>query len=292
MSRALRAILEASGAGHGDRPDLGHGLDSRARTGFALSLLGLDRLALLREPGLCVSEEQAQNLEAAFAKLAQGMSPARILGRREFWSLDFEITPDTLEPRPETEILVEQAVALLADRPGARLADLGTGSGCILLSILSECPQATGLGLDLAPGAVETALRNARRLGLADRASFLVSDWFTALDQQNGRPRFDLLASNPPYIASAVVDGLPKIVRDQDPRLALEGGRDGLAAYRILATQGQDYLVPGGAMVMEIGFDQEASVAALFAQAGWRPGVCTRDLAGMPRTWVMHAGGV
>lgn len=270
----------------------GDNLDPSACRRFALSVLGLDRLALLRDPALCVSDAQVQSLEAAFAQLAQGISPARILGHREFWSLDFEITPDTLEPRPETEILVEQAVTLLTERPGATLVDLGTGSGCILLSILSDCPQASGMGLDLSPGAIETAQRNAARLGLADRAHFQVSDWFAALSQQTPRPQFDLLVSNPPYIASAVVDGLPKIVRDGDPRLALEGGTDGLDAYRVLATQGLDYLRPGGAMLLEIGFDQEDSVAEVFQRAGWRPAACRRDLAGLPRTWLMYAGGV
>lgn len=267
-------------------------LDDGARIGFALQFLGLDRLALLRDPDLCLNAEQAQALTTALADLAQGASPARLLGKREFWSLSFELSPATLEPRPETELLVEQALALVADRSAPQIADLGTGSGCILLSILHDCPKASGLGLDRAVGAVATAERNAERLGLADRAQFLVSDWFTALTALDPQPRFDLLVSNPPYIATSVVDNLPTIVRDQDPRMALEGGADGLDAYRVLATRGRDFLKPDGALLMEIGFDQEDSVAALFQIAGWRLGHCSRDLAGLPRTWLMHASGV
>jgi release factor glutamine methyltransferase len=281
----LSQILQAAG-------DAPAGLDARARTSFALSFLGLDRLALLRTPELRISQAKGQALTDALAKLAQGHSPARLLGRREFWSLDFDLSPDTLEPRPETEMLVEQALAFLAGRCAPKLADLGTGTGCILLSILHDCPSATGLGLDLSPGAVATAAGNAERLGLSRRARFQVSDWFAALGAQDPRSRFDLLVSNPPYIASAVVDGLPKIVRDQDPRLALEGGADGLEAYRILAAEGQDYLAPDGAILLEIGYDQQDSVGALFQAAGWRDGICKRDLAGQPRTWLWHAGGI
>lgn len=279
----LRGLLQAA------LSQGGIGLDAPALSAFAFSLLGLDRLTLVRDPNFSLSPQQADVLAAALDALRQGRSPARILGRREFWSLAFDLSEATLEPRPETELLVELALEVLADQKAPKLADLGTGTGCILLSILHERPDATGWGLDLSAEALTTARANAERLGLSERARFLQSDWFEALAAE---PRFDLLVSNPPYIARAVVEGLPSIVRDQDPRLALEGGEDGLAAYRILAREGQRFLRPGGAMLLEIGYDQEESVGALFKDQGWRDGQCRCDLAGQPRSWLWYASGV
>ncbi len=265
------------------------GLDAPALSAFVFSLLGLDRLTLVRDPDFRLSSEQEKALNQALDALQQGRSPARILGRREFWSLEFEVSDATLEPRPETELLVELALAVLGDQQAPRIADLGTGTGCILLSILSERPDAQGWGLDVSAQALATAKHNADHLGLSARAQFLQSDWFEALPSA---PGFDLLVSNPPYITSAVVEGLPPIVRDQDPRLALEGGEDGLDAYRILACQGQSFLKPGGAIILEIGFDQQESVGALFREQGWQRGQCHHDLAGQPRSWLWFAGGV
>lgn len=279
----LRSLLQ------GEQQSGDTGLDSRALTAFVFSLLGLDRLALVREPDLRLSEQQARILRDALEALKMGRSPARILGRREFWSLEFELSEATLEPRPETELLVELALEELQALDAPLIADLGTGSGCILLSILSERTDASGWGLDLSAEALVTAEANAERLGLARRARFVQSNWFSAL--ATGQ-RFDLLVSNPPYISRSVVDGLPAIVRDQDPRLALEGGEDGLEAYRILAREAAAYLRPGGAIILEIGYDQQDSVGALFEAEGWRDGRCYRDLAGQPRSWLWRAGGV
>ncbi|KMO27620.1 SAM-dependent methyltransferase, partial [Methylobacterium tarhaniae] len=171
-----------------------------------------------------------------------GEPVARIIGAWEFWGLPFGLSSDTLVPRPDTETLVEAALGLgLGPDAPHRLADLGTGSGCILVALLTEWPQAVGLGIDRSPGACVTARANAARNGVADRAAFAVGDWASALSGP-----FDVVVANPPYIASEVIAGLSGEVRDHDPRLALDGGADGLDAYRTILAQVPRLLAPGG----------------------------------------------
>jgi release factor glutamine methyltransferase len=202
----------------------------------------------------------------------------RIVGRREFWGLEFSLSADTLDPRPETETVVETVLARRPDRHQPyRILDLGTGSGCLLLALLSEFRHASGIGVDVAPGAAMTARRNAMALGFADRARFLAGDWTSAL-----AGRFDIVVANPPYIASATIPLLPPEVRDHDPRFALDGGVDGLAAYRKIAAELPRLLVPGGLFATEIGSDQADAVSALLTGAGLREAVLP-DLAGLPR---------
>lgn len=211
----------------------------------------------------------------------------RLLGVWEFWSLPFRLAPATLIPRPDTETLVEAALALMPDRQAPwRLLDLGTGSGCILVALLHERPAAWGLGLDRSPEAAWTARDNARRNGVDGRAAFAVSDWAAAVDA-----RFDLVVSNPPYIPAADIAGLAPEVRDHDPRAALDGGVDGLDAHRAILADAGRLLAEGGALVLEIGFDQGEAVRALGREHGWRSVETRRDLGGHERAVTLRRAG-
>ena len=254
-------------------------LDARILVEEALGVTATD-LALRGDAP--VGPEGAARLAAFLARRAAGEPVARIIGAWEFWGLPFALSPETLVPRPDTETLVEAALGLGLHRDGAhRLAALGTGSGCILVALLGEWPRAWGLGLDRSPGALRTARANAARNGVGDRAAFAAGDWAAALAGP-----FDLVVANPPYIASTVVDGLSGEVRDHDPRLALDGGPDGLDAYRAILAQVPPLLAPGGHLVVEIGYDQEAALCGLAAAHGLTSEV-RRDLAGHPRVVVM-----
>lgn len=205
-----------------------------------------------------------------------GESVARILGEREFYGLAFGLDAATLEPRPDTELLVDLALAALP--AGGRLLDLGTGTGCILLALLSELPAASGLGVDIQPDAVATARLNARQLGLERRAEFREGDWGAGIAE-----RFGLVVSNPPYIPEGDIPGLDPEVRLHDPVAALAGGEDGLAAYRVLARQLPDLLAPGGAFALEVGAGQAESVAGLMAAQGLSDIQVRADLGGIGR---------
>jgi release factor glutamine methyltransferase len=220
---------------------------------------------------------QAHHLErfSALVTARAGRRPlSHLTGRRWFWGREFAVTPDVLDPRPETETLVAEA---LTHRFG-RVLDLGTGSGCILLSVLADRPDATGLGIDLSPAALAVAQDNARRLGVADRAGFALSDWWAAVTGQ-----FDLILSNPPYIAAAEMPDLAPEVRDFEPRMALTPGGDGLDAYRAIAAGARGHLAPGGRLVVEIGPTQGAAVAAMLAGAGLRDPRILPDMDGRDR---------
>ena len=225
-----------------------------------------------------VSEEQHHALQALAARRRRREPLSHVLGARGFWTLDIEVTPDVLTPRPETEHVVE--ALLEANAPDdARLLDLGTGSGAILCALLSERPGWTGVGVDASAAALEVARRNAARAGVAGRTALFVSDWDAALDE-----RFDLIACNPPYIPTADIAGLDPEVRDHEPRAALDGGADGLEVYRRLAPRMSNLLTPGGSAAFEVGLGQATAVAKLFAAAA--PGAAVgvgRDLAGIER---------
>lgn len=211
---------------------------------------------------------------------------SHITGSKEFWSLPFLVTRDTLVPRPDSETLVEAAVRFFDDKPGPRtVLDLGTGTGCLLLSVLSEFPDATGIGVDASAAAAAVAQRNALRLHLAGRASFVVSDWAAALKME-----FDLIISNPPYIPSREIDGLSDEVAKYEPRKALDGGDDGLNAYRRILDVLPACLSEKGVAVFEFGFDQGAEIQRLIDDAGFSSGPAIRDLAGHERCLLCWKG--
>ncbi|TPW28644.1 peptide chain release factor N(5)-glutamine methyltransferase [Pararhizobium mangrovi] len=220
--------------------------------------------------------------EAGARRLA-GEPVYRILGIRSFFGLTLALSPETLEPRVDSEILVEAVmphVARIAAAKGTcRIADLGTGTGALALALLAATPAATALGTDISIGALETASANAARNGLADRFRTVRSDWFDRVEGE----RFDLVVSNPPYIASSAIGGLLREVREHDPRAALDGGADGLDAYRRLAEGAAAHLEDGGAVAVEHGFDQPAVVAEIFARMGFSPVSVHHDLAGHRR---------
>lgn len=204
---------------------------------------------------------------------------SRIRGAREFWSLDFALSPDTLDPRPDSETLIEAALAALPDRTAPlRVVDLGTGTGALLLALLSEYPNATGLGADILPGAVATAARNAAALGLANRVQFVAGDW-AAINLGAA----DVILANPPYVPSNVIAVLPPEIVRFDPRRALDGGDDGLMAYRALMPVLRRILRPDGWAFFELGAGQAEAVARLVAAGDLRVAGVRRDLAGCER---------
>jgi len=204
---------------------------------------------------------------------------SKILGFREFWSLTFRTSHDVLDPRPDSETLVAGVLAALPDRDAPlRLVDFGTGSGCLLLSLLHELPKATGLAVDLSPAALSIAKENAARLGLADRTAFRQASWGEGLDGA-----FDVLMSNPPYIESNVVPTLEPEVSRYDPHLALDGGADGLQAYRRLAPDLARLAAPGAVVALEIGLGQDVAVSRLLAQQGLEEIAVLPDLSGIGR---------
>lgn len=250
--------------------------EARLLLGLALSV---DPRELLAWPERALDDAAQGRFEALIHRRAGREPFSRLKGSREFWSLDFALSPDTLDPRPDSETLIEAALEAIADRGAPlRVLDLGTGTGCLLLALLSELPQASGLGIDRLPGAVATARRNAARLGLDGRAHFRLGDW----DREILGP-VDVILANPPYIPSEEISGLAPEVASFEPRLALDGGADGLDAYRALAPAIARLLTPGGFACVEIGFGQSASVVALFSESGLKIRSLRPDLSGTLR---------
>lgn len=237
------------------------------------------------EPGLLFSRSGdglSPDAEAAIAALAQrrlNHEPvSRIIGRREFWGMDFALSADTLDPRADTETLVAAVLDVKPQYAAPRILDLGTGSGCILLAILKAWPEATGVGVDLNPGAVAAAIANAAHFGLGDRADFRQGNWCEGLVET-----FDIIVSNPPYIADEDLARLAPGVTGFDPDLALRGGADGLAAYRALIPAARRHLAARGRLYLEIGAGQSADVAALLISAGLGTPAEHKDLSGFVR---------
>lgn len=242
-------------------------------------LLGGPPGDLLTRGDMGVEPAAAESFRARIARRADREPVSRILGRRGFWRHEFLVGPETLDPRPDTETVVEVALEALPDRDAPySVLDLGTGTGCILLSILGDRPNATGLGVDIAPGALAVAAENARRLGLSDRARFVRGDWAAAVDG-----KFDAIVSNPPYIPDAEVAGLEPEVARHDPHTALKGGPDGLYPYRVIAKEASRLLRSSGSLIVEVGAGQADDVATLFEDAHLRVTDVRRDLAGIAR---------
>ena len=259
-------------------------LDARILVGHAL---GLDQAALAAAAERELSEREALRIAGLGERRLAHESVAAIVGRKEFWGLPLRVSEATLVPRPDTETVVEAALdAIGASHARARtlrIADLGTGTGCLLAALLSELPNASGIGVDISLEALALARHNMDALGLAHRARLTCGNFAEAL-----AGRFDLIVSNPPYIATHEFELLAPEIR-REPRIALDGGIDGLAAYRAIAADAPRLLAPGGAIVLEVGASQATSVAALLASAGLAPQLPKLDLAGVPRAIVALA---
>ncbi len=254
-------------------------VDARA---LICQALRIERARLIADSDRVLEAREVAALQALAARRLKREPVSRIRGRKEFWNLMLEVTPAVLTPRPETETVVEAALDLLG-RDGMklerlRMLDIGTGSGALLLALLSELPHARGLGTDISEEALAVARANAERNDLQDRCKFLACDIAQGIEG-----KFDLIVSNPPYVAQGDIATLAPEVRDYAPRLALDGGNDGLDCYRAIARQAPRLLGPGGRLIVELGAGQEAAVRALFTTAGLQVGASRADLAGIPR---------
>jgi release factor glutamine methyltransferase len=288
MSGSREGLLTIAGALREAAARLrGAGLaEPRREAGTLLAhALGRDRAFLITHADDALTAAQASDFRARVGRRAAGEPFQYIAGRQEFYGLEFEVSPDVLIPRPETELLVEEALKLLGGSDGPLLCDVGTGSGCIAVTLLHERKDARGFALDVSPAALAVAARNAARHGVGERLRVLVSDCFDALRAGEHKGlRFDLVASNPPYIAEADIEGLQKEVRDHEPRAALTPGGDGLTVIRRLVAEAPEFLRPGGHLLLEIGYGQHEQVAALIDPAAWALLDIHRDLQGIPRT--------
>lgn len=251
-------------------------LESRLLLAHAL---GLTQNDLIRDPARQI---ETTDFAALLHRRIAHEPFALIVGHREFWSLNFQVSPATLIPRPDSETLIDAALAAFAGRPSPKtILDLGTGTGCLLLALLTEFPSAFGIGLDCAPEAAALAKSNAVQLGLADRSAFVASDWTNPISG-----RFDLIISNPPYVPSAEIDTLMPEVAHHEPRSALDGGPDGYNAYRTIVRTLGPHLAGNGVAILELGFGQAKCVIDLARDAGFDPSV-RLDLAKIPRAIVL-----
>jgi release factor glutamine methyltransferase len=245
--------------------------------------LGWEVARVLGFPELEMTTAANQRLETLLIRRSAREPVSRILGYREFWSLRFALSADTLDPRADSETLIEASLAALDDRERAyRVLDFGTGTGCLLLALLAELPHAVGIGTDCSQGALETARQNAAALDLGDRARFVRGNWGDGLSGQ-----WDVVLANPPYVASRELDGLMPEVARYEPRLALDGGADGLTAYRALAPEIARLLAPAGIAAIEVGAGQAPAVAATMAGAGLVLRAIRHDLSGVDRCLVL-----
>jgi release factor glutamine methyltransferase len=279
LASARRALKELLAQGGIDSAEA----DARLLIEHAL---GIDRTAVMTRGERALTPEETAKIDTLAARRLAHEPVARIVGAKEFWSMALSVSPDVLVPRPETETVVELAL----DRIGAarrmerlRILDIGTGTGALLLALLKELPRATGTGTDISEGALRVAHANAERHGLAPRCKFIKCNIAAGVPGP-----FDLIVSNPPYIAHGDIAGLEPEVRDYDPALALDGGPDGLACYRAIAGAARDLLAPGGRLVVELGLGQDAAVSGLFSEAGLTALESRHDLAGIPRALAIN----
>lgn len=280
VSEALNLLAQAFRTAGIEDADV----DARLLVGHALHL---DRARLIAQSDRILEAREINVINALAARRLKREPVSRILGQKEFWSIALAITPDVLVPRPETETVVEGALDFVV-RGGLRMEklrilDIGTGSGALLLALLRELPNAIGTGTDISTAALKVARENAARCGVEGRCTFVVCDIASIVEGP-----FDLLVSNPPYIAHDEIMSLAPEVKNYDPTVALDGGDDGLAAYRAIAADAKRLLAPGARMFVELGAGQEAAVRDLFTNVGLTAGIARPDLAGIPR--VLGAG--
>lgn len=283
---------------------------------LACHALGCDRAALLSHSSRVLKDDEVAAIDALIERRKAREPVSRIVGKREFWGLSFGLNEATLDPRPDSETLIEAVLATVSSplRGGLgrgecsennlktaspRILDLGTGTGCLLLALLHEIPKATGIGIDIDPRAVEQTTENAKTLGLDDRAAFYTGDWLSSPPprrdgSEGGREAetalgtFDIIVSNPPYIPEDVIPTLMPEVRDYAPAQALNGGSDGLDPYRLLIPQLHNFLNPGGLVAFEVGIGQADAVAALFQENGFTNIAKHKDLGGIDRCVTAH----
>ena len=241
-------------------------------------VLGFDHADLITKGGEVLTSRQAIHLEQITQRRLSGEPIDHILGYREFYGRSFKVTKDVLTPRPETEGFIDQALALYDEQSAIKCLDLGTGSGAIILTLLAERPNWSGVAVDLSAATLVVAKNNALNMGLAERVKFIQGSWCDGVEGQ-----FDLIVSNPPYIDKAHMENLSVEVQDYDPALSLYGGPDGLAAYREIINQAPRYLKEGGRLILEIGYDQKESVGQLLREGAFTDVKCHADLAGSDR---------
>ena len=263
---AAVARLRAAGC---ETPELDSRLLFQAAT-------GLSREDLILLPEIVIAAEQRARFESLLQRRERREPVSRILGEREFYGRRFLVTPDVLDPRPDTETLIDAALAIMPE--GARILDLGTGTGAIAVTLLAERPHASGMAVDVSEAALAVARQNAARLGVADRLTLVAGSWFSPVSS-----RFDIIASNPPYIPAHEFEGLSPDVRNFDPALALLGGDDGLDPYRLIAAGAPAHLNPGGHVLVEIGAGQAADIEQIFAGLGFCLRAAHADLGGHVR---------
>ena len=258
--------------------------EARREAGTLLAyVLGRDRSFILSHPEDAIGEEQAERFSEYLERRLQREPLQYITANQEFFGLDFEVTRDVLIPRPETELLVETAVKLFGDSGNAFICDVGTGSGCIAITLMHQLPGPRAVALDISPGALAVAKRNAARHLVTERIEFVLSDCFAVLQARKPRPSFDLIVSNPPYVEDSALAGLQREVRDFEPLTALSGGADGLLIIRRLLLESPDFLKTRGYFLFEMGFNQAAAVEQLIDPRIWKLIDIHEDLQSIPR---------
>lgn len=279
LSQLYSYIIEQLRSAGVDTPDLDARIILEERAGIEWS-------DIIGKGGEDIAPKYLVEIEVDVQRRISGEPLSRIYGKREFWGLEFELSSETLDPRPDTETLIEAVLsAYKGQKPPQTIIDLGTGTGCILISLLSEWPESTGIGVDKSEKAIETAEQNAENHELSSRVMFQKGDWWQGIEQ-----KFDLIVSNPPYIKNQVIKTLSKEVQNHDPILALDGGNDGLDAYRQIFLQLSHRLNEGGKAFFEIGFDQEDDLMRLAEESRIRVKHVHRDLAGQPRVVEISSG--
>lgn len=284
MKSTIREVLKEAT----QELDSGGVPDARREAGSLLSfILGKDRTFLISHAEDQVDDRSWNRFREFVERRATGEPLQYITGVQDFYGREFRVTPDVLIPRPETELLVEAALQIVGNTGAApSICDVGTGSGCIAVTLLCEIVSARAVALDKSPAALEIAKLNAQNLSVADRMHFVVSDCFNSLNSSDYE--FNLIVSNPPYVAEVALAGLQREVRDHEPLVALSPGPDGLSIIRRLIDEAPPFIKPGGHMLMEIGFDQGEAVTTLVDGSAWALREIRPDLQGIPRIVVLQ----